>query len=55
MEVLTSLAAWLPLTHKTYAEKFDGKYEDIGTSMTGVKIGLTVPKYMDIDSIEDLK
>lgn len=50
-----SLAAWLPLTHKTYAEKFDGKYEDIGTSMTGVKIGLTVPKYMDIDSIEDLK
>ncbi|QQZ11271.1 glycine betaine ABC transporter substrate-binding protein [Heyndrickxia vini] len=50
-----SLAAWLPLTHKTYAEKFKGKYEDIGTSMTGVKIGLTVPKYMDIDSIEDLK
>lgn len=50
-----SLAAWLPLTHKTYAEKFDGKFEDIGTSMTGVKIGLTVPKYMDIDSIEDLK
>lgn len=50
-----SLAAWLPLTHKTYAEKFKGKYEDIGTSMTGVKIGLTIPKYMDIDSIEDLK
>ncbi|MGE8204684.1 glycine betaine ABC transporter substrate-binding protein [Heyndrickxia sp. NPDC080065] len=50
-----SLAAWLPATHKTYADKFKGKYEDIGTSITGVKIGLTVPKYMDIDSIEDLK
>ncbi|MGE6260745.1 glycine betaine ABC transporter substrate-binding protein [Heyndrickxia sporothermodurans] len=50
-----SLAAWLPVTHKTYADKFKGKFEDIGTSMTGVKIGLTVPKYMDIDSIEDLK
>ncbi|MDW0108748.1 glycine betaine ABC transporter substrate-binding protein [Sporosarcina aquimarina] len=49
------LAGWLPVTHKTYAEKYDGKFEDVGTSMTGVKIGLTVPEYMDIDSIEDLK
>lgn len=50
-----SLAGWLPLTHATYAEKFDGKFEDLGTSMTGVKIGLVVPAYMDINSIEDLK
>jgi glycine betaine/proline transport system substrate-binding protein len=50
-----SLSAWLPLTHKTYADKYKGKFEDIGTSMTGVKIGLVVPKYMKIDSIEDLK
>lgn len=50
-----SLAGWLPLTHATYAEKFDGKFEDLGTSMTGVKIGLVVPEYMDITSIEDLK
>ncbi|WP_039042468.1 glycine betaine ABC transporter substrate-binding protein [Sporosarcina sp. ZBG7A] len=49
------LAGWLPVTHKTYAEKYEGKFEDVGTSMTGVKIGLTVPEYMDIDSIEDLK
>ncbi|MBD7909278.1 glycine betaine ABC transporter substrate-binding protein [Sporosarcina gallistercoris] len=49
------LAGWLPVTHKTYAEKYEGKFEDLGTSMTGVKIGLTVPEYMDIDSIEDLK
>lgn len=50
-----SLAGWLALTHAMYAEKFDGKFEDIGTSMTGVKIGLVVPTYMDITSIEDLK
>ncbi|HEY4553153.1 MAG TPA: glycine betaine ABC transporter substrate-binding protein [Bacillaceae bacterium] len=50
-----TLAAWLPVTHKTYAEKFDGKFEDIGINMEGVKIGLVVPAYMDIDSIEDLK
>ncbi|WJY29008.1 glycine betaine ABC transporter substrate-binding protein [Sporosarcina trichiuri] len=49
------LAGWLPVTHKTYAEKYDGKFEDVGVSMEGVKIGLTVPEYMDIDSIEDLK
>ncbi|KAA0965007.1 glycine/betaine ABC transporter [Sporosarcina sp. ANT_H38] len=50
-----SLAAWMPLTHKTYAEKFEGKYEELGINMEGVKVGLVVPKYMDIDSIEDLK
>ena len=49
------LAGWLPVTHGTYAEKYDGKYMDIGVSMEGVKIGLVVPEYMDIDSIEDLK
>lgn len=50
-----SLAAWLPVTHATYVDKFEGKFEDIGTSMVGVKLGLVVPAYMDIDSIEDLK
>ncbi|KAB7705959.1 glycine/betaine ABC transporter [Bacillus aerolatus] len=50
-----TLAAWLPGTHKTYADKFEGKYDDLGANMEGVKIGLTVPAYMDIDSIEGLK
>jgi len=44
-----SLAAWLPLTHATYAEKFDGEYEELGVHLTGVKVGLVVPEYMDID------
>lgn len=50
-----TLAAWLPVTHATYAEKFEGQFEELGTNMTGVKIGLVVPTYVDIDSIEDLK
>ncbi|MET3657718.1 glycine betaine ABC transporter substrate-binding protein [Sporosarcina sp. FSL K6-1540] len=50
-----SLAAWMPLTHKTYADKFEGKFEELGINMEGVKVGLVVPQYMDIDSIEDLK
>lgn len=49
------LAGWLPVTHKTYVDKFGDKLDDIGVSMEGVKIGLVVPTYMDIDSIEDLK
>ncbi|MGG3889760.1 glycine betaine ABC transporter substrate-binding protein [Metabacillus fastidiosus] len=49
------LAGWLPLTHKDQAEKFKGKYEDLGVSLEGAKTGLVVPEYMDIDSIEDLK
>jgi len=41
----------LPVTHNSYFEKF----EDSGISMENVKLGLVVPTYMDIDSIEDLK
>lgn len=50
-----SLAAWLPITHETYADKFEGDFEELGINMEGVKIGLVVPEYVDIDSIEDLK
>ncbi|WP_018664431.1 glycine betaine ABC transporter substrate-binding protein [Heyndrickxia acidiproducens] len=50
-----TLAAWLPLTHATYAKKYEGKFEDLGPSMEGVRTGLAVPTYMKINSIEDLK
>lgn len=51
-----SLSAWLPNTHKAYAAKYKGKYDDIGASVTGVKMGLVVPQYMkNVNSIEDLK
>lgn len=50
-----TLAVWLPMAHKTYAEKFEGDYEELGVNMAGVRSGLAVPTYMDIDSIEDLQ
>ncbi|MEC1604015.1 glycine betaine ABC transporter substrate-binding protein [Bacillus halotolerans] len=51
-----SLSAWLPNTHKPYAVKYKGKYDDVGVSITGVKMGLVVPEYMkNVNSIEDLK
>lgn len=49
------VAAWLPGTHQSYAEEFTGKYDDLGPNLEGTKIGLVVPAYWDIDSIEDLK
>jgi glycine betaine/proline transport system substrate-binding protein len=49
------VGAWLPTTHADYYAEYDGKFEDLGANLTGTKLGLVVPAYMDIDSIEDLK
>lgn len=46
--------AWLPLTHGDYMDKVGDKVEDLGPSMEGAKIGLVVPQYVQIDSIEDM-
>ncbi|MGH4122956.1 MAG: glycine betaine ABC transporter substrate-binding protein [Clostridium sp.] len=48
------VAAWLPGTHAKYMADYKGKFEDLGPNLEGAKIGLVVPKYMNIDSIEDL-
>lgn len=47
-------AAWLPTTHASYVAKYNGKYEDLGPNLEGTKIGLVVPQYMNINSIEEL-
>lgn len=49
------VAAWLPTTHKSYYEEYGDKFEDLGPNLDGTKIGLVVPAYMEIDSIEDLR
>lgn len=48
------VAAWLPGTHASYLEQYGDRIEDLGPNLTGTKIGLAVPTYMDIGSIEDL-
>jgi ABC-type proline/glycine betaine transport system substrate-binding protein len=49
------VAAWLPGTHgKIYYEPNKDKFEDLGVNLNGTKLGLVVPAYMDITSIEDL-
>src|SRR5690625_3758027 len=48
-----TLAAWLPATHKEFYEKHQDELIDLGPNLMGAKIGLTVPSYMDIDSIKE--
>lgn len=48
------VAAWLPSTHASYLDKYKADVEDLGPNLNGTKIGLTVPAYMNIHSIEDL-
>jgi glycine betaine/proline transport system substrate-binding protein len=49
------VAAWLPGTHGDLYEEHKDNLVDLGPNLEGAKIGLVVPAYMDIDSIEDLE
>lgn len=48
------VAGWLPATHAAQYEKYGADLVDLGPNLDGAKIGLVVPTYMDVDSIEDL-
>jgi glycine betaine/proline transport system substrate-binding protein len=49
------VAAWLPTTHNHYLEQVSDKVVDLGPNLVGTRIGLVVPAYVEIDSIEDLE
>lgn len=53
-EVDATVAPWLPTTQGAYLEEYGDEIVDMGPNMEGTVIGLVVPEYMDIDSIEDL-
>lgn len=48
------VAAWLPTTHEDYMERVGDEVEDLGPNLDGTKLGLVVPAYSDIDSIDEL-
>lgn len=48
------LDAWLPVTHGTYEEEYGDQYLDLGYNYEGARIGLVVPTYVEIDSIDEL-
>ncbi|MFC7320183.1 glycine betaine ABC transporter substrate-binding protein [Halobacillus campisalis] len=49
------VAAWLPATHGDQFEQHKDSLVDLGANLEGAKVGLVVPDYMDVDSIEDLQ
>lgn len=49
------LDVWMPVTHKSYMDRFGEDVEVIGTWYDQADSGLAVPDYIDIQSIEDLK
>jgi glycine betaine/proline transport system substrate-binding protein len=48
------VAAWLPGTHEAQYNEYAEDMVHLGTNLEGAEIGLVVPAYMDVDSIEDL-
>lgn len=46
--------AWLPTTHSGPWEQNKDDLKKLGYTYRGTSVGLTVPAYMDIDSIEEL-
>ena len=48
------MGVWLPITHKNYVEQYGQEIIKTGPNYVGAKIGLVVPEYVDIDSVEEL-
>ncbi len=53
-DVDAMVTAWLPVTHADYWDATEGRVEDLGVLAEGARIGLVVPEYVTIDSIEEL-
>ncbi|WP_178138270.1 glycine betaine ABC transporter substrate-binding protein [Lacicoccus alkaliphilus] len=49
-----SLSPWLPITDETYYNEYSNQIDDLGPHTEGAKIGIAVPEYMSVDSLEDL-
>jgi len=49
-----TVSSWLPATHKTYMETYGDSIVMVGKNLEGAKIGLVVPAYVTIDSIDQL-
>lgn len=50
-----TFAPWLPLSGESFLKKYGEELENLGPNMYGCRYGLIVPKYVNIDGIEDMK
>lgn len=48
------LDVWLPVTHQSYLEKYGDDIVDLGVIYENALLGLVVPSYVEINSIEEL-
>lgn len=48
------VSAWLPKTHEAQFEQYKNSLDPLNANLKGAKVGLVVPSYMDVNSIEDL-
>lgn len=49
-----TVCAWLPSTQANYYEKTKTKLDNLGPNLKGTQLGLVVPDYVTIDSIDQL-
>lgn len=49
-----TVSAWLPETQKNYWEIYKDEMDYVGSNLEGCRVGLVVPAYVTIDSIEEL-
>lgn len=48
------MEVWEPITHKSYMEKFGDKVEHLGAVYNDGRLGLVVPQYVEINSLDEL-
>lgn len=49
-----TVSAWLPTGHKYYYDRVKDMVVDLGVNLKGTEVGLVVPNYVTIDSIDQL-
>ncbi|HZK17844.1 MAG TPA: glycine betaine ABC transporter substrate-binding protein [Clostridia bacterium] len=47
-------SAWLPYTHKNFMTEYGDQIVEVRENLVGAKIGLVVPDYVTINSIEEM-
>ncbi|QSZ68237.1 glycine betaine ABC transporter substrate-binding protein [Methanofollis aquaemaris] len=53
-DVDCTVSAWLPRTQEAYMDEFGDRLDFVGKNLEGAKIGMVVPSYVTIDSIEEM-
>lgn len=53
-QVDMSVSSWMPATHAAYWDTYGDDIVMVGKNLEGAKVGLVVPQYVTIDSIDEM-